>query len=204
MRIAGAVTLGILLGGLTYVAVSVNADAPPAAHGVDAAACTRLASLRLPDASVPSVQVVVAGSFKPPTGAAEAFADLPAFCRVELTIKPSPDSDIKSETWLPLSGWNGKFQTVGNGGWNGFIQYAALAAALRRGYATASTDTGHAGDTASFVPGHPEKLADFGYRAVHETALRGKTVVAALYSAPPQLSYFTGCSGDSRSRPASP
>ncbi|PYU28095.1 MAG: hypothetical protein DMG32_03710 [Acidobacteria bacterium] len=198
MKIVGVVALGILLGGLTYVAGSVSADVPSAAHAVDAAACARLSSLKLPNATVTSVQVAPAGHFQPPTGAAEAFADLPSFCRVELTIKPSSDSDIKSETWLPLSGWNGKFQEVGNGGWNGFIQYAALATALRRGYATASTDTGHVGDTASFAPGHPEKLIDFGYRAVHETALRGKTVVAALYSAAPQLSYFTGCSGGGR------
>src|SRR5437879_7117222 len=198
MRTIAAITFGILLGGLTYVAVSVNADVASATHSADAAACARLSSLRLPNATITSAQVVPAGAFKPLAGAAEAFADLPAFCRVALTIKPSPDSDIKSETWLPLSGWNGKFQEVGNGGWNGFIQYAALAAALRRGYATASTDTGHAGDTASFVPGHPEKLIDFGYRAVHETALRGKTVVAALYSAAPQSSYLTGCSGGGR------
>src|SRR5207245_9082614 len=70
--------------------------------------------------------------------------------------------------------------------------------ALRKGYATGSTDTGHAGDTASFAPGQSEKLIDFGYRAVHETVLRGKTIVAALYSAPPRLSYFTGCSGGGR------
>src|SRR2546428_4714498 len=155
MKIFAAVMLGILLGGLTYVAGSVNADVASATHSADAAACARLSSLRLPNATVTSVQVVPAGAFKPPAGAAEAFADLPAFCRVELTIKPSPDSDIKSETWLPLSGWNGKFQEVGNGGWNGFIQYAALAAALRRGYGTAPPGIGHAGDTARFVPRHP-------------------------------------------------
>src|SRR5215469_8463980 len=187
MKIVAAVALGILLGGLTYVAGTpdVSADAPAASHAaIDAAACMRLASLKLPDATVTSTTVVASGAFKLPagaSGASDSFADLPAFCRVELTIKPSSDSDIKSETWLPMSGWNGKFEMVGNGGWNGFIQYAALAAALRRGYATASTDTGHRGDTASFAPGHPEKLIDFGYRAVHETTLRGKTVVAALY-----------------------
>jgi len=130
MRTIAAITFGILLGGLTYVAGSVNADVASATHSADAAACARLSSLRLPNATVTSVQVVPAGAFKPPAGAAEAFADLPAFCRVELTLKPSSDSDIKSETWLPLSGWNGKFQEVGNGGWNGFIQYAALATAL--------------------------------------------------------------------------
>src|SRR5690242_888170 len=200
MKTVAATALGILLGGLVYVIgnADVSADAPAAGHTVDAAACMRLTSLRLPNTTITSAQAVAAGAFKLPTGATEGFADLPAFCRVELSIKPSSDSDIKSETWLPLSGWNGKFQMVGNGGWNGFIQYAALAAALRKGYATASTDTGHVGDTASFVPGHPEKLIDFGYRAVHETTLRGKTVVAALYSAPPRLSYFTGCSGGGR------
>ena len=196
MRTVAVITLGILIGGLTYAAGNVNA--PPAVHAVDASACTRLSLLKLPDATVTSARVVPAGHFQPTAGAADAFADLPAFCRVELTIKPSEDSDIKSETWLPLSGWNGKFQEVGNGGWNGFIQCAALAATLRLGYVSASTDTGHAGDTASFAPGHPEKLIDFGYRAVHETALRGKTVVAALYSVAPQFSYFTGCSGGGR------
>src|SRR5579863_7173319 len=198
MRIVAAVTFGILLGGLTYVAGNVSADAPPAAHTADAAACTRLSSLKLPHTTITSAQVVAAGQFKAPENVRANFADLPAFCRVSMTIAPTSDSDIKSEAWLPVTGWNGKFQEVGNGGWNGFIQYAALAAALRKGYATASTDTGHAGDTASFAPGHAEKLIDFGYRAVHETALRGKTIVAALYSAPPQLSYFTGCSGGGR------
>ena len=141
--------------------------------------------------------MVPAGQFKAPEGNA-SFADLPAFCRVSMTIAPSSDSDIKTEIWLPVAGWNGKFQEVGNGGWNGFIQYAALATALRRGYAAASTDTGHVGDTASFAPGHPEKLIDFGYRAVHETALEGKATIAALYGAEPRFSYFTGCSGGGR------
>ena len=115
-----------------------------------------------------------------------------------MTIKPSSDSDIKSEVWLPLSAWNSKFQEVGNGGWNGDIQYGALADALRRGYATASTDTGHAGGSASFALGHPEKVIDFGYRAIHETAMQSKAVIAALYGGPQRFSYFTGCSGGGR------
>ena len=83
MRTVAVVALGILLGGLTYVAGNVSADAPPAAHAADAAACTRLSSLKLPDATITSAQVAPAGSFKAPSGAAEGFADLPAFCRVE-------------------------------------------------------------------------------------------------------------------------
>src|SRR5262249_37873463 len=156
---------------------------------VDAAACMRLTAFRLPNMKITSAEVVPAGQFKAPSGAAEGFADLSEFCRVAMTLTPSSDSDIKSETWLPMSGWNGKFQEVGNGGWNGFIQYTALGAALRRGYATASTDTGHTGDTASFAPGHPEKLIDFGYRAVHETAVQGRAVVVAFYGAPSRYSY---------------
>jgi feruloyl esterase len=221
MKMFAAVALGVVLGGAVYVAGTANitveargigdasapalqgasavmADVPAAAHAVDAAACGRLTSLKLSDAAITSAEVVEAGKFEPPTGTKEGFSDLPTFCRVQMTIKPSNDSDIKSEIWLPVSGWNGKFQEVGNGGWNGFIQYAALAGAVRRGYAAASTDTGHVGDTAKFAVGHPEKLIDFGYRAVHETAVQGKATISALYGSAPRFSYFTGCSGGGR------
>ena len=96
-----------------------------------------------------------------PPGNSSCIA-LPPFCRVAATLKPTADSDIKIEVWLPASDWNGKFQAVGNGAWSGAIAYPAMATALRRGYATASTDTGHAGGSASFALGHPEKLIDFG------------------------------------------
>ena len=169
---------------------------------VSAAACERLAtSLTLPNSTVTSAKAVAAGAFTPPGGgaaAARAAAGLPAFCRVALTITPSADSDIRSEVWLPLSGWNGKFLQVGNGGWGGSIQYTALADSLRRGYAAASTDTGHSGPSASFAVGHPEKLIDFGYRSVHETAVQGKATVSALYGSAPRFSYFNGCSGGGR------
>jgi feruloyl esterase len=173
------------------------------ASASDAGACGRLATeLARPGTAVESAAVVPAGRFTPPgapaAGASRAFADLPAFCRVELTLKPSSDSDIKSEVWLPQSGWNGKFQQVGNGAWAGSIQYAALAAALRLGYAAASTNAGHGGEDASFALDHPEKLTDFGYRAVHETAVQGRAAVAAFYGAAPRLAYFNGCSGGGR------
>jgi feruloyl esterase len=72
------------------------------------------------------------------------------------------------EVLLPSQEWNGKFQAVGNGGWAGTISYAAMASALAEGYATASNDTGHVGGNAAFAIGHPEKLVDFAYRAMHE------------------------------------
>jgi feruloyl esterase len=100
--------------------------------------------------------------------------------------------------WLPLNGWNGKYQAVGNGGWAGTISYAAMAAAVTAGYATASTDTGHTGGTADFALGHPEKVVDFGHRAIHEMAVQSKTVIDAFYGAAPKVSFFNGCSQGGR------
>jgi feruloyl esterase len=126
------------------------------------------------------------------------FTRVPQFCRVTATLTPSSDSDIKVEVWLPASGWNGKFQAVGNGGWNGNIPYGALANAVIAGYATAGTDTGHAGNTAEFALGHPEKLIDFGYRAVHEMTVKAKSIVDAFYGSAPTLSIWNGCSQGGR------
>src|SRR5690242_7052528 len=139
-----------------------------------AASCDSLAFLDLPRAAITSARV---------TGD-------PASCRVAATLRPSSDSDIKIEVWMPVSGWNGKFQAVGNGGWSGAIVYPSLARALSRGYATASTDTGHSGGGASFALGHPEKLVDFGYRAVHEMTVKAKAIITAYYGAGPKLSYW--------------
>ena len=64
----------------------------------------------------------------------------------------------------------GSLSTDGNGAFNGTINYGAMKTALSRGYEVSSTDTGHTGGSASFGLGHPEKVIDFGWRAVHETA----------------------------------
>jgi len=136
------------------------------------ASCEKLASLALPDGTITLAEPVAAGEFKPATGATAPFQNLPAFCRVAATLAPSKDSDIKIEVWLPAAGWNGKFQAVGNGGWSGAVNQVALGTAVRRGYAAAGTDTGHAGSGASFALGHAEKLVDFGYRAVHEMTVK--------------------------------
>ena len=116
------------------------------------------------------------------------MATLPAFCRVAATLKPSSDSDIKVEVWLPASGWNGKLQAVGNGGWAGTISYPAMAQALRRGYATTSTDTGHSEPGGAFTLGHPEKFIDFAYRSEHEMTVAAKAVVNAYYGSAPKYS----------------
>ncbi len=170
------------------------------------APCESLAALTLPDTTITSAQTVAVGAFTPPGGLGfpeavmarfrASVADLPAFCRGAATLRPTSDSDIKIEVWMPSSGWNGKFLGVGNGGWAGTITYPALTDALRRGYAAASTDTGHTGRAgdASFALGHPEKLTDFGYRAVHEMTVTAKAIIADFYEDRPRFSYWNGCS----------
>ncbi|HZR26268.1 MAG TPA: tannase/feruloyl esterase family alpha/beta hydrolase [Vicinamibacterales bacterium] len=121
----------------------------------------------------------------------------PSHATVKLTLTPSSDSDIKVEVWMPAN-WNGKFLAVGNGAFSGSIAEAAMRNAVARGYATASTDTGHEGNTGSFALGHPEKAIDFGWRAVHEMTVAAKKTIADHYGTPPKLSYWSGCSAGGR------
>ena len=123
-----------------------------------------------------------------------------AFCRIAGTIAPTSDSAIRFEVWLPESNWNGKYRAAGNGGFAGSINYADMAAALRDGYATSSTDTGHSADgiDAGWALGHPEKIVDFGYRAIHETTEKAKTIIQAYYGEGPKRSYFASCSNGGR------
>ena len=120
-----------------------------------AASCESLAQLALKDATITSAQLVPAGQFSAPGERPERglgpFKTLGDFCRVAATLTPTSDSDIKIEVWLPAANWNGKFQAVGNGGWAGVIGYAAMAEAVRAGYASASTDTGHVGGRGTFA-----------------------------------------------------
>jgi len=119
-------------------------------------------------------------------------------CRVAATLRPAPDSEIKIEVWMPESGWNGKLQSVGNGAWAGTISYPAMTSAVKAGYAAASTDTGHTGNNPAFIPGHPEKVIDFGYRAVHEMTVAAKSIIKTYYGNGPKLSYWNGCSTGGR------
>ena len=175
------------------VLATIVAHQPVAAR----TSCENLSSLALPNATITMAQSVAAGAFTPPDGGQPA-RNAPAFCRVAATLKPTSDSDIKIEVWLPSAGWNGKYQAVGNGAFSGSIAYPALTAAVSRGYAASSTDTGHTGNTASFAQGHPEKVVDFGWRAVHEMTEASKKIIAAYYDDRPKLSYWNGCSAGGR------
>ena len=162
--------------------------------------CEQLKSLKLVDTAITLAESAGPGPIPmpgaPPTAAAPL---LPAFCRVAATLMPSLDSEIKIEVWLPAGDtWNGKYLAVGGGGWVGSINHGAMAAALQDGYATSSTDTGHTGPTAEFAVGHPEKVTDFAYRAVHEMTVKAKEIMAAHYGRSPKLSYWTGCSTGGR------
>jgi feruloyl esterase len=168
--------------------------APAVLH---AATCDSLTGLSIPKVAVTVAQSQAAGSFELP-GGARAQPGLPAFCRVAITLRPTSDSDIRAEIWLPTSGWNGKLLAVGSGGWGGAIGYGALADGLRRGYATVATDDGHESQGASFLVGHPQKLIDFAYRAEHDMTVAAKSLVKTFYAREPRHSYWSGCSGGGR------
>lgn len=181
---------------LVFLAVLVPATV------ASAASCEALAALKLDHTTITLAQSVAAGMFTPPGGAGRggrggASSNLPGFCRVAGTIRPSADSDIKFEVWMPLENWNSRFEGVGNGGLAGSISYPAMSEAVRGGYAAGSTDTGHVTEPAGearWALGHPEKIIDFGYRAVHEMTVQSKAIVTAFYGDNPRYSYWNGCS----------
>ena len=166
--------------------------------------CDSLSKLTLKDTTITTALLVPAGQFSAPgqrqntATSANPYKSLPEFCRVAVTIKPTTDSDIKVEVWLPSNGWNNKFQAVGNGGWAGVISYSALADAVHAGYASASTDTGHVGGRGTFALDHPEKLIDFSWRSEHEMTVKAKAIIEAFYGTGPRLSYWNGCSTGGR------
>lgn len=178
------------------MALSLAAFSLPTAASA-ATACGNLTSLTLPDTTITAAQLVTTSTFTAANG--QTFA-VPEFCRVAGFSTPSSDSHIGFEVWIPYSTWNGKLEVVGGGGFAGAISFSAMATALNLGYATASTDTGHQSSSSSdgsFALGHPEKIIDFGYRAIHLTSVNAKAIVTA-YVAAPDYSYFNGCSTGGR------
>jgi Tannase and feruloyl esterase len=182
----------------TLAAVGNALAAEPSAE-----ACENLAKLSLAHTKITIAKVVAAGTFEGPglpfPGAPKPnYKDVPAFCRVTADATPVADSDIKIEVWMPMSGWNGKFRGQGNGGFSGYIDYPALAEAVKRGYASAGTDTGHSTTDGSWALGHPEKIIDYGYRGIHEMTEKAKAIEQAFYGAGPKESYFSSCSNGGR------
>jgi feruloyl esterase len=193
MRFNGSLVAWALLAGLA-VTPALQAAAP-------ARKCESLTTLKLPHATIVSAKMIAAGPTTMTTFLGPTRLDVPARCEVRAVSRPSSDSEIGFELWLPLTGWNGKYQQKGNGGFAGTVNRAALVDPLRRGFAVAATDDGHDATKTpqgTFALGHPEKLIDFSYRAVHDTSEQAKAIAAAFYGQTPSTSYFVGCSDGGR------
>jgi feruloyl esterase len=203
-----------LFGAAAGLLASVAISSTPAM----ATPCTNLQTLQLEHTTITSATDVTSGTFTPPGSA--PITSLPAFCRVTATLTPTVDSDIKIEVWLPESNWNGRFLGTGGGGYQGVITYSELANGILAGFASANSDlgTGSSGCNPLFCGsdgnkgnplatafgdpanpstglfGHPERIKDFGYRAIHLMTVRGKEVVNAFYPKRANKAYFAGCS----------
>jgi feruloyl esterase len=169
--------------------VLLAATATPALAGD----CAALRGLAIPGAVVTDAAVV--------TGLDGGIVLKAPACRVLVTARPSADSDIRIAVIIPEGdAWNGKFAQVGNGGFAGRIGWGQMALGLARGYAVAATDDGHQdADAASakWALGHPEKIVDFGWRAVKTTTDVANAVLAA-HGSNPKHRYFVGCSDGGR------
>ena len=166
------------------------------AGNANAASCESLQALKLPNGAVTLANEETSGSLIPP-GTPNPLTNLPPFCRVAVTLKPSARSDIRSEVWLPINNWNGKLLVTGNGSFAGAINYASMSGWIREGYAVASTDTGHRGAASNtFV--NDDVLTDYSHRANHETTVAAKRAIHGLYGAAPKFSYYQGCSTGGR------
>ena len=159
--------------------------------------------LELPYTTIASAAVATEGPLPQPAifGNTDPIM-APERCEVQAITRPTKDSEIRIELWLPVSGWNGKYLQIGNGCWAGSINRTGLIGPLQRGYAVAATDNGHISEGwvpgASWAIGHPEKLIDFGYRAVHETSVQAKAILRAYFGRGQALGYFSGCSDGGR------
>lgn len=164
-----------------------------------AANCEAIREIQVPDTTITMAERVTSGEVSGPE-IDKPLKELPAFCRVAGVLRPSADSEIHFEVWLPENDWNQRFLGVGNGGFAGSIGYQSLAGNLKRGFATAGSDAGHQakGEDASWAFHHPEKVKDFGWRAVHLTAERAKDIIKAYYTKPASKSYFDSCSDGGR------
>jgi hypothetical protein len=173
-----------MLAGCAVAALGLAA--PMAAHAETA--CADLAKTALPHAEVTKA-------------VSEAVGDKQV-CKVSVTSRPTKDSDIRLELWIPEgAAWNGKFVQVGNGGFAGTIPRVSFTGPIKAGYAVAGTDDGHqepVGTKADWALGHPEKLVDFGYRALKETTDISRALIVAQKAAKPSKSYFFGCSDGGR------
>ena len=186
-----------------------QAKEPPAESTSTGNSCAKLSALKIENVEVLSAtgqpaDAPVEGAHLPSMSGnpneGALVAKLPAFCRVVGRIQPEAGSDIRFEVWMPSAGWDKRLYGVGTGGFAGSIDYMTLGSAIKAGEAGVSTDTGHSGNAqdSSWAKGHPERVRDYGWRAVHLSTVAAKRLVAAFYAQEPAHSYFVGCSNGGR------
>jgi len=188
-------SLALLLG-----AATANANEEQEGHRTS---CARLTRLRFEgNTTVTAATEVTSGTLTTPAG--QVLTNLPDFCRVQGLSRPTRDSNIYFEVWLPTRTWNRKFLSSGEGGYAGTPNYTRLGLdggldeLLRRGYATASTDTGHMASDMWWAIGHPQRAIDYLYRSKHLVTVAAKGLIRAFYGRPPSHSYFNSCSNGGR------
>ncbi|MFN7919124.1 MAG: tannase/feruloyl esterase family alpha/beta hydrolase [Bryobacteraceae bacterium] len=142
--------------------------------------CAKLTALAIPHVTIESAEISKAGAVES--------------CKVKTVARPVADSEIHIEVWMPASGWNGKFLGTGNGGYSSAMTTPMMTRAVEDGYATAGHDTGHTGGDLRFGFGHPEKVKDYAFRAVHTMTAVAKLVVHAYLGRFPDHAYFSSCS----------
>lgn len=162
--------------------------------------CTSLKSLKLEETTITNAESVAAGAPVSVSGSRPPITGLQAFCRVTGVLRPTSDSAIRFEVWLPEQGWNGRFVGAGNGGFAGSIGYDEFVNYLKRNFVVAGSDAGHQAEAtdASWAYHHPEKVKDFGWRAVHLTRLRAAEIIFAFYGRRDEKAYFDSCSDGGR------
>lgn len=147
-----------------------------------------------------SATITSATSVTPPATIGGTAVTVP-MCRVQGVARPSSDSEIKFEVWLPPTAgdWSGRMKVNGTGGYAGATPYARLAQDIGDGFVTAGSNMGHdGGESASWTLGHPEKVKDWGLRAHYYVATAAKALSNAFYGKPVAHSYFEGCSNGGR------
>jgi hypothetical protein len=188
------VAASLFLGGYAH---AKHKQTPPSPEIAPVMSCEAIKNLQFTDLKFGEPVTMTSASIVPEDGA------LPEYCDVRGTIWPEIDFDIK----LPTEG-NGKLYYVGGGGYNGSIPEYSMPPGLMLGYATAGSNGGHYGGVGdgSFAYNNPDgsnpnwsqKIDDFGYRSVHETANLAKKIIKAFYGKNPRKSYFVGCSNGGR------
>jgi pimeloyl-ACP methyl ester carboxylesterase len=176
-----------------------------------ASKCADLAKFQMPGMKleITTASVVPAGPARGGRGAAGPM--LPVHCRVNGMLDRRTGSDgktygIRFAIALP-DNWAGEYLQQGGGGLNGTVgepignQATGDKPALARGFAVATSDTGHqstgGGFDGSFMQDQ-QAVLDFEYVAIGRLAVLAKQVIETYYGRPPAHSYYVGCSTGGR------